>query len=174
MELSGIASKRQLALTTPNMQGGDVKAWQRILLVMQKKVTLDLGSTNFAVQALALAANALLSNTNRQRIFDLAQDDFFDGIFGRYTSEATKAYQRSLGVPADGVVGPLTAEKHNERLMAAKDLDDDAKDELEFIVTGDGGILPDIPGGEKTIGAGMILAIGAVLFFFLKGKGRKK
>ena len=173
MELSGTSSKRQLALTTPNMQGGDVKAWQRILFVMQKKVTLDLGSASFTIQALALAANVVLQNAKRQTVMDLAQEGFFDGIFGRYTSEATKAYQRTLGVPDDGVVGPLTAEKSNAKVYAASDLSDDSKDELEYSVSADS-IIDDIPGGKKTIGGGVLLAIGAAILFFLKGKGGKR
>ena len=173
MELSGLTVTRNLALTSPNMTGSDVATWQRILLVMQKKVTLDMNSSSLTVQGLILAANVVLKNSNRQTIYDLARDEFFDGVFGKYTSLATKDYQRSLGVPDDGVVGPLTAAKHNERLMAASDLNSAAKDALEFTVTGGDSALPgigDIPGGKKTIGAGLILAIGAGILFFLKGK----
>lgn len=173
MELSGTSASRQLSLTSPNMSGEDVKAWQRILFVMQKKVTLDLSSSSLGIAALVLAANAILANASRQTIFNLAQADFFDGVFGAYTADATKAYQRTLGLAATGVVDPLTAEKSNGKVYAVTDLNDDTKDALEFSVAG-GSIINNIPGGKKTIGAGIILAIGAAILFFLKGKrGRK-
>lgn len=41
-----------------------------------------------------------------------------DGNFGPQTEKAMRAFQRGLGVPDDGVYGPVTAAKYREVLMA--------------------------------------------------------
>ena len=60
---------------------------------------LLIGSKGLDVKHLQEALNALSLSTNSLKI---------DGIFGQQTKARVMAFQRSIGLKPDGIVGPLT------------------------------------------------------------------
>lgn len=177
--------------------GEAVKAWQKALFVMRGARTYGKqGSTMQWLTAALDAAQALFTVTVNRRYdwattglsfdvgvkkYEFTVSDLLDGDFGSYTEDATKAYQRFLGLTGaavDGIVGSATLAKHNA-LVASTGLDAAKKDDLTFTWVGDGA-----PGGtgtggsvtplvKKGLGTGAIVALLAAAWFVFKKKGRK-
>lgn len=65
-------------------------------------MSLKIGATGQAVTALQSVLNHVVPVSPSLKV---------DGIFGQKTQQRVLAFQRKVGLAADGVVGPLTGQK---------------------------------------------------------------